>query len=702
MHINILQQEPPRKRKAQQHVHLSGESLEYLQQLAKKAKCVFGKRSKKCGEPDVNSFLKGLGSSTNTHPNNLVGPQKSFDQVWDEISAELELPEDHPRPKHSGEISNEEARNLFKSKFQSMYRSQFDSLLRDMMETAGGSCKTHEDQWKLFGELFEEGSGEKQSDKSTKFLIEKVFLGLANNKRFQKCLEKKIRTDTHTQKKLRFVVRSFLPDVNESCTLTLKANMSKNSYNAYWREIPRTHRLAVPLKKIGRCRVMKKIWLKKALKVFRTEQNSWGADLQTSVKLKAVQDNLQNKKVLILVFNTDATVVAKSTGCETKHTEVSFTLLTPRDQCVSAEEYNEMEKRVRQALDAVTLLVLPVGDSAKNMKFNFWEPYEKEIVSLLKNGLQIGDEQMEVVCFFRADLAGHNGLLEQGGVSDASGKFCIHCEETSEAKRAGNFISLSEGKAHDGKSLRQFCDSYELFPADIELLNKLLGFFADQGISDMIDSSDAQQHLLERCFSSENQQKLQSCFRHPDMIIPDGVVLPYLKLCKISRECTHLKDAGFHSIHFIYCALHLKLRFVNLLLNYVYEVAANQSKVAPVNRILKNFHVNMELKNDRNQQRQLNGKMCKRFLNALPTIIELLIPDEDRRREWKLAMDEWNHIIQILSCQCYDKISPSDAKQLPSRIRSFCIKMIDLVGDVKRLQSFYFHSLMVGHIGEQF
>eukprot|EP00960_Hanusia_phi_P007073 201523-Hanusia_phi.AAC.1 len=110
----------------------------------------------------------------------------------------------------------------------------------------------------------------------------------------------------------------------------------------------------------------------------------------------------------------------------------------------------------------------------------------------------------------------------------------------------------------------------------------------------------------------------------------------------------------------------------------------------------------MELKNDRNQQRQLNGKMCKRFLNALPAIIDLLIPDEDRRHEWKLAMEEWNHIIQVLSCQCYDKILPSDAKQLPSRIRSFCVKMIDLVGDVKRLQSFYFHSLMVGHIGEQF
>eukprot|EP00960_Hanusia_phi_P066128 766322-Hanusia_phi.AAC.1 len=700
MYVNILQSRPPVKRRAQQVIRLSGESLENLEDLAKRANCLYSKRSKRAGEPDVNSFLKGLGTSPD-----VPFPTKSFEQVWDEISTELHLPADNAKPKHSGEIHDEEAKKLFDCKFQTVFRSKCEQLLHEMLKFAGGSFKTHEEQWKLFGNLFNEGTGDKQTDKFNRFMYEKVFLGLAGNKGFKEFLPNKIRTDQHAQNKLKFIVKSFLPDVNESCTLTLKANMSKNSYNTYWREIPRTHRLAVPMRKIGNCRVMKKIWLKKALKVFRTEQKCWGADLQTSVKLKAVQDNLHRKKVLILVFNTDATVLTKSTGCETKHTEVSFTLLTPLNQCVDAEERKEMEKRVRQALDAVTLMVLPVGDNAKNMKFNFWEPYEKEIVSLLKNGLQIENNDMEVVCFFRADLAGHNGLLEQGGVSDASGKFCIHCEETSESKRAGNFMFLSENNAQDGLSLRQFAERYTLNPSDIELMNSMVKVSVDLGSVEMIDlSSTGAEQLLGRCVSPENQQKLSKCFEHPDMLMPDNVVLPCLKLCKISRECKHLKDAQFKSLHFIYCSLHLKLRFVNLLLNYVYEVAANKHKVAAVNRILQRFHVNMELKNDRDQQRQLNGKMCKRFMNAFPAIMDLLLPDSDdgKRQEWKVAIDDWNHIIQVLSCQYYDKISATDAKQLPTRIRSFCVKLINLVGDVKRLQSFYFHSMLVGHIGEQF
>ena len=194
---------------------------------------------------------------------------------------------------------------------------------------------------------------------------------------------------------------------------------------------------------------------------------------------------------------------------------------------------------------------------------------------------------------------------------------------------------------------------------------------------------------------------MRTCFQHPDSLIPDGVVLPCLHFCQILRECSRLKDANLRTINFIYCMLHMKLRFVNLLVNYIYELAANQSQVSAVNRILQSFHVNMEMK-AKDQQRQLNGKMCKRFLKAFPDLIALLVPDEDTREQWKVAMDQWTHVHDVLSCQHYDKISKSDAEELPTQIRSFCVKMINLVGDAKRLQSFYFHSMMIGHIGEQF
>eukprot|EP00960_Hanusia_phi_P037268 752837-Hanusia_phi.AAC.2 len=229
MQVDNLQPKPPLKRRESLKVSLSGECLENLEELAKRANCVYSKRSKRCGEPDVNSFLKGLGPYGHTS-SNIPVPIKTFDQLWDEISAELHLPADYPRPKDLREIQNEEARKLFWCKFQTMYRCKCEQMLHDMMKSTGGSYKTHEDQWKLFGNLFDEGTGDKQSDKLHKFLIEKVFLGLAHNNRFKDTLTEKIRTDQHVQNKLGYIVRSFPPDVNESCTKTLKGNMPKHSH----------------------------------------------------------------------------------------------------------------------------------------------------------------------------------------------------------------------------------------------------------------------------------------------------------------------------------------------------------------------------------------------------------------------------------------------------------------------------------------
>eukprot|EP00960_Hanusia_phi_P070648 767357-Hanusia_phi.AAC.6 len=63
-------------------------------------------------------------------------------------------------------------------------------------------------------------------------------------------------------------------------------------------------------------------------------------------------------------------------------------------------------------------------------------------------------------------------------------------------------------------------------------------------------------------------------------------------------------------------------------------------------------------------------------------------------------MDEWKRINQDLSCQYCDK--KMHQLTLPSKLGSLSVNMIYLVGDAMRLQSLYFHSMPVGHVGEQF
>ncbi|EKX34142.1 hypothetical protein GUITHDRAFT_119696 [Guillardia theta CCMP2712] len=702
-----LHQGPPtKKRRTKQKIEISDPSLQILEEFAKEADFVYSKRSKWQGDGDLHSFLNGFGSSASAKfPAHI--PARTFSELWEEFKTEHEFPPEF-QPSSFTDFEEENIQQLFLEKAKGQTIPFLDMALRNWLKGIGKPGRSHEEQWKNFAYVFDSLSNKK--NKNNKFTLEKFLSGFVSNRNCKRQLAKELRKNLKLQKKLKYIARSYMPDVNESCALLLKANMTKGAYNIFWGDDGRMHRLAVPFKKIGKCRVMKKLFLKQALKVFRTEQGCHGTDLSDSVKLKIVQKHLQHKKKLLLIFNTDATVLGKSLGSDTKHTEVSITVLAPRSECDDSEEWNEIEACVRRALDAGTLMILPVGDNAKNMDFNFWKPYENPIISILKNGITIGDNNIEIQVFFRADLAGHYGLLDHGGVHDRSGKFCLHCEETAQAKKAGKFIFLSEIQQQDSISLREFCKRHRLFPSDIEMLHDIVRSACGNGdlaLAEMIEGSDSGggahvEQLLSKCLEAGNQQELSTCLDNPDKPLPIGLVVPCLRLCKISRKSSHLQQADFPSLHFLYCALHLRLRFVNLLVNYIYEVAANQGKVAAVNRILQSFQVNMELKNDKDQQRQLSGKMCKRFMNALPQIIDLLISNEVTRQEWRTALDEWDHVITVLSCQYYDKITRADAEELPSRIRSFCVKIVKLIGDVKRLQSFYFHSLLIGHIGEQF
>ena len=70
-------------------------------------------------------------------------------------------------------------------------------------------------------------------------------------------------------------------------------------------------------------------------------------------------------------------------------------------------------------------------------------------------------------------------------------------------------------------------------------------------------------------------------------------------------------------------------------------------------------------------------------------------------------MHQWLSIsfTAILPCQEIEKIENLNfdiGLSVPVRLRNLMLNIIDLVGDPTLMQSFYFHSLLVGHIGQQF
>jgi len=77
----------------------------------------------------------------------------------------------------------------------------------------------------------------------------------------------------------------------------------------------------------------------------------------------------------------------------------------------------------------------------------------------------------------------------------------------------------------------------------------------------------------------------------------------------------------------------------------------------------------------------------------------------DDREQWTQVMEEWDFLSSMLKCQEIEKIENLNfeiALTLPVRLRTLMLNIIDLVGDPTLMQSFYFHSLLVGHIGQQF
>ena len=530
-------------------------------------------------------------------------------------------------------------------------------------------------------------------------LIDKVILGLMQNENVKKCIETKIPTDEKFEKKLKYVARAYAPNVNEACTGVHASRMPMRSYIAYHSHVKRLKRVAVSAKLICKTRVMKKIWLKKNLKMFSTRDHGHGLSLKTSLTMKLKQLGLDRENIIAMTLNSDAALLIRNLGGDTKHTEISFTVFVPKKYCKNLQQWAEEEKRIRQASDACTLMIIPLSDTTATLKFNFWEPYQPDIVSILRDGLKIGDATIKFLLFFRADLMGQNSLLSHGGRNDSDGTFCIHCCEQTSDRKSGKFLQIRE--INGGPvSFRELCRMHGTDPLSVKLLNDMILKTNSSNLTNLIE--DFNEHLFQALASTSNQDKLNQCFADPDEKIDvAGLSLPLLRSVKISRKCRYLEELNFDTIHFIYCMLHLKIRIVNMLVNHVVHLAVNRSKLSTINKLLADNNIKIVLK-DKDSQRNLSGPQCDQFIRIFDTIISSLVPDGEKLELWRSAIEQWRQIITVLSCQHSEAISSEDVQNLPIEIRSWCTKIICLIADSKQLQSHYLHSMMVGHIGEQF
>ncbi|EKX49180.1 hypothetical protein GUITHDRAFT_105254 [Guillardia theta CCMP2712] len=168
-------------------------------------------------------------------------------------------------------------------------------------------------------------------------LIDKVILGLMQNENVKKCIETKIPTDEKFEKKLKYVARAYAPNVNEACTGVHASRMPMRSYIAYHSHVKRLKRVAVSAKLICKTRVMKKIWLKKNLKMFSTRDHGHGLSLKTSLTMKLKQLGLDRENIIAMTLNSDAALLIRNLGGDTKHTEISFTVFVPKKHYSNSE-----------------------------------------------------------------------------------------------------------------------------------------------------------------------------------------------------------------------------------------------------------------------------------------------------------------------------------------------------------------------------
>eukprot|EP00960_Hanusia_phi_P033829 750662-Hanusia_phi.AAC.1 len=198
-------------------------------------------------------------------------------------------------------------------------------------------------------------------------------------------------------------------------------------------------------------------------------------------------------------------------------------------------------------------------------------------------------------------------------------------------------------------------------------------------------------------------QIVDECISNPDKPVPAGTRIAVQRYIPICRRYENLESLGLSGVDFIYCSLHLKMRICNTIIKFVHSMAENNRVLPSVNDFFERNCVPIKLSVKRLQEyrSQLDGKQCNELINALPELIRIVCKDSDKVRLWDETISEFCKILDILETQHYNRINPADVQSLPFLTRSFSYNLIKLIGDAKLLQSFYLHSLCVGHVSEQ-
>jgi len=653
----------------------------------------------------------------------LPNSGKCFDEVLAEGIAELNLSEvmdPMDMPSSTISIKNANLKQVVWKKVQKEFKAIRKFLLDKVDRLCGlhkANCKV---KWRHFfdilgeqdsDEQLEETEGDSPSQDGSQAKRQKIrsrnFVeGFLRSNVVNNVLETSLGSDLGLLNGLKHAARHLVPTPHEIAVNLSSLGITKRQYEGF-RSMDGLKGCFPDYDKISQVRVDVKHELTRKLKINCTEDGTHYLDLISTVEELVDLLHLIGKDRLTICINYDGATITFSAGNNKKATDVTITILPFQSDCTDGE-WNFWEKLARESSCLLTIAYMPHPDSPEVFKRSFWVPFGPALRELQTYGIQIfdgkaaggmqkrregrhPDKVISVLFIMRSDMQGHWYIFDIGGMRDVEKMFCMCCTELLTDHRAGSWFQIVTVTESD--NLITFCEKHRIVMHSIQSLNEDCKNPACFKSFHETDYAEFQEMM-----DTQNQARVMESLIDPSKVIPPGTKFPMLRRVPICRQ----NIQGMNPLFFIHCSMHMHGRIVNSIICALQERAVQLRKLAFVNDELQSRGVSVQF-NDKSGRRQLNGEQCTRFLKNSPMIIDYLYEtDSEKRQKWHEVVEEWSFLSSVLMTQHRDKIDLEVAKQIPARIRSWCVKYIDVVGDVKMLQSFYFHSLCVGHIGDQF